>query len=368
MVNTVVTRAARIDAPPTTIAKAPDDGRFGETLKAGVAVEAPVATAPATPATPTVGKIPVAMMRPPDVSSPEDAAAKTATRAHEQEHGKTSQDTGAVSVAKDAAKKDDDETNPKPQPIAPEAALPIAALQPLPMPLPPATVAPVAQDAKPAVAVGKTATKKDEIAPTNSIAGNTPDASAPMDIAVQTNRSALPATFEIAPAHAHAAAITGIAAKSTATIEAAPKTVTPTELPDMKTLAATPNVLEVGIATGTHGWLRVRAELGQMGEVTASLAAASASAADGLHKELPAISAYLSSERVGVSSLTVNATEESPGMSSSGERSGSRERRQASHADAAPDDGNGLDFNFMGMNLPAAVYANGSGSWLSVRV
>jgi hypothetical protein len=78
-----------------------------------------------------------------------------------------------------------------------------------------------------------------------------------------------------------------------------------------QTLVATQNVLEVGITGGAHGWLRVRAELGQTGEVTASLVASNASAADMLHKQLGAISAFLKSESVGVSSLAVTAPEKS---------------------------------------------------------
>jgi len=78
-----------------------------------------------------------------------------------------------------------------------------------------------------------------------------------------------------------------------------------------QTLVATQNVLEVGITGGAHGWLRVRAELGQTGEVTASLVASNAGAADMLHKQLGAISAFLKSESVGVSSLAVTAPEKS---------------------------------------------------------
>ena len=34
---------------------------------------------------------------------------------------------------------------------------------------------------------------------------------------------------------------------------------------EVKTLAATPNVLEVGLSDGTHGWLKVRAQVGAGG-------------------------------------------------------------------------------------------------------
>jgi hypothetical protein len=72
------------------------------------------------------------------------------------------------------------------------------------------------------------------------------------------------------------------------------------------TLLVTPNVLEVGVASGSHGWLKVRAELDGSGGVAASVTANSTSATETMHKDLPALSAYLSSESVGVSSLVVN--------------------------------------------------------------
>lgn len=148
------------------------------------------------------------------------------------------------------------------------------------------------------------------------------------------------------------------------------------ERSDVKTLIATPNVLEVGVASGSHGWLRVRAELGQMGEVTASVAAASAGAAEGLHKELPAISAYLAGERVGVSALVVNAMDQGAGSQEAtmgagsgaqgdADRGGQERRERMAQADTMK---TGVDFEFSDVSLPAAVYANGSGSWLSVRV
>jgi len=153
---------------------------------------------------------------------------------------------------------------------------------------------------------------------------------------------------------------------------------------DLQTLVATPNVLEVGIATGTHGWLRVRAEMGQMGEVTASIGAASVGAAEGLHKELPAISAYLAGERVGVSSLVVNAAEKGSGTqdataradsgTQAGAQSGTGQRGQGGQS-GAPQVGRvsdtdlpELDFGLAGMSMPLAVQSNGSGGWLSVRV
>jgi hypothetical protein len=83
--------------------------------------------------------------------------------------------------------------------------------------------------------------------------------------------------------------------------------------PEVRTLVATPHALEVGIDGGTNGWLRVRAEMDGTGGVSASVMATTASAVEALHKELPALSAYLTHESVGVSSLVVNRAEAGAG-------------------------------------------------------
>lgn len=72
-----------------------------------------------------------------------------------------------------------------------------------------------------------------------------------------------------------------------------------------RTLAATPTVLEVGIPNGTQGWLKVRAELAG-GGVNASVSAASSAGQEMLHRELPAMTAYLQQEKVAVNSLVVH--------------------------------------------------------------
>jgi len=155
---------------------------------------------------------------------------------------------------------------------------------------------------------------------------------------------------------------------------------------DLKTLVATPNVLEVGIASGAHGWLKVRAEFAETGEVAASVVAGSASAAQSLHKELPGISAYLAGERVGVSSLVVNSAERGAGAQSStlgsgtggaattddGRSHGGRDipaatAKGSSRAADLLADASAL-LGASGMNAPLMLHANGSGSWLSVRV
>jgi hypothetical protein len=67
-----------------------------------------------------------------------------------------------------------------------------------------------------------------------------------------------------------------------------------------QTLMATPTALEVGVHSGSQGWLKIRAEVGGEGEVSASLAAASPSGEQMLKGQLPALNAYLHSEQMSV--------------------------------------------------------------------
>jgi hypothetical protein len=152
--------------------------------------------------------------------------------------------------------------------------------------------------------------------------------------------------------------------------------------PEVRTLVATPNVLEVGIDGGTNGWLRVRAEMDGTGGVTASVLATTASAVEALHKELPALSAYLTHESVGVNSLVVNraaagATAQDAAMSfgagSGGEFGSGRGRPSGNEAISSPV---GADFGERGaavgaVDLASATstggsYGAGSGGWLNV--
>jgi hypothetical protein len=85
-----------------------------------------------------------------------------------------------------------------------------------------------------------------------------------------------------------------------------------------QTLVATPNVVEIGVATGTHGWLRIRAELQpESGQVSAAVIAISSMSVDALHRQLPSIAAYLASEQVNVGSLVVSRASASPAANDS---------------------------------------------------
>ena len=72
-----------------------------------------------------------------------------------------------------------------------------------------------------------------------------------------------------------------------------------------KTLTATPTSLEVGVSNGTHGWLKIRAEMADGGAVNTSLSTSSTAGQEMLHRELPSLAAYLKSEHVAVNAVVV---------------------------------------------------------------
>lgn len=71
------------------------------------------------------------------------------------------------------------------------------------------------------------------------------------------------------------------------------------------TLIATPTSLEVGVSNGTHGWLKIRAEMADGGAVNTSLSPSSITGQQMLHRELPSLAAYLKSEHVAVNAVVV---------------------------------------------------------------
>jgi hypothetical protein len=73
--------------------------------------------------------------------------------------------------------------------------------------------------------------------------------------------------------------------------------------------------LEVGVASGTHGWLKIRAEMAGNGEVNASLTGSSPVAANRLRGDLPALNSYLQSEKVQVNELNVHTVLPGAGFS-----------------------------------------------------
>ena len=73
-----------------------------------------------------------------------------------------------------------------------------------------------------------------------------------------------------------------------------------------RTLVATPTTLEVGVQSGTQGWLRIRAEVGDQGAVNASLSASSSGGRELLHSQAPALNAFLHSEQMAVTTTVVD--------------------------------------------------------------
>jgi hypothetical protein len=152
-----------------------------------------------------------------------------------------------------------------------------------------------------------------------------------------------------------------------------------------KTLMATPTSLEVGVANGTHGWLKIRAEIADGGAVNTSLSTSSPSGQEMLHRELPSLAAYLKSEHVAVNTVVIQpmvATGSDP-RGSFAEASGSQQGQaqqsggqgregQQSQANSAPAaTGANALYSSSGVggddeSFSATSYAQGGG-WLSVR-
>ena len=149
-------------------------------------------------------------------------------------------------------------------------------------------------------------------------------------------------------------------------------------------LLATPTALEVGIQDGTHGWLKVRAEMVEGGGVVnASVTATSSAGQEMLHRELPALTAYLLEEKVSVNAVVVHASStvaaesrRSAGMDGAGGQTPQRnnegeEQQQNIRKPHQSDTDEAMTFRSLhGVDqdgsIPLAAYARGGG-WLSVR-
>ena len=238
-------------------------------------------------------------------------------------------------------------------------------------------------------------------APVSSLAALSTQTAVPATLAAASLRAvdagaenlvaAISAPTSLAPVAAHAHASKGPGTQVSA--DASERLERPEEA---RVFEASTNALEVGVASGTHGWLRVRAELDTDGAVVAQVVAGSAGAAAALHKELPAISAYLAHEQVGVSSLVVNAADRGAGTQdpASGEAFGFGAGQGSARGDSgggAEDNGSGAGdrarntaWNEMPgsrvdgidglLNLGSLAWTNGlfgagtHGGWLNVRV
>jgi hypothetical protein len=156
-------------------------------------------------------------------------------------------------------------------------------------------------------------------------------------------------------------------------------------------LAAGPGQLEVGVLDGTHGWLKIRAELGSDGSINALLTS-NATAHEGLKEAVPALSGYLLSESLNVGRIAVHRPPEGSAtgsdMTNANGGSGRRDDGTASpYQDADESTGSGkrllsgnvysatrqdIDSSMSGISAvlfggaSAGFDGNGIGSWLSV--
>lgn len=147
-------------------------------------------------------------------------------------------------------------------------------------------------------------------------------------------------------------------------------------------LTATSTALEVGIQSGTHGWLKVRAEMTEAGVVNASVSASSATGRDMLHRELPGLTSFLQSEKVAVNAIVVHPMAADSRGAASGREDGSGGQMQQGGNDGGGHqkgvtettlDGVDEDVSYESLNgidddgvSPLATFVGG-GSWLSVR-
>lgn len=149
-----------------------------------------------------------------------------------------------------------------------------------------------------------------------------------------------------------------------------------------QTLMATPTSLEVGVSNGTHGWLKIRAEM-TAGGVNASLLPTTSSGQEMLHRELPSLTAYLQSERVAVNNIVlqpVSVLGSNSQQLASGMNDGGRGQMPQSHGQGGQQNRQGATgtvTNYLERDesyreagkdrfLPSISYARG-GRWLNVR-
>ncbi len=152
-----------------------------------------------------------------------------------------------------------------------------------------------------------------------------------------------------------------------------------------KTLMATPTSLEVGVANGTHGWLKIRADMTDGGVVNASLSTTTSSGQEMLHRELPSLTAYLQNERVAVNTVVVQPpmtpgadlrgfqgamAGDQRGLAQQSSGQGGENRQGAAESRPVQREREGFYSGRNGVRrdevLPLATRAGG-GSWLNVR-
>ncbi|MDW5264320.1 MULTISPECIES: hypothetical protein [Acidobacteriaceae] len=149
-----------------------------------------------------------------------------------------------------------------------------------------------------------------------------------------------------------------------------------------KTLMVTPTSLEVGVSNGTHGWLKIRAEMADGGAINTSLSTASSSGQEMLHRELPSLTAYLHSEHVAVNAVVVQPTVAGEtdfrnsfggtggtenGQAQQSDGRGRESRQGPTNAVPTPAGTSALYSGAEGEEVFSSASYAGGGNWLSVR-
>jgi len=141
--------------------------------------------------------------------------------------------------------------------------------------------------------------------------------------------------------------------------------------------APTPNQLEVGLAGGSFGWLKVRAELTSGGELHAYLRGGSLSAEDALRSQSPQMMSYLGAHEVRMTGVHVEAARSGSGESATGGGTTSRDQQEPQQNGSTQGKSGASRSNFdPGKHqsvLPSPMIPmmgqtlSGTGGWLSVR-
>ncbi|MBS1798843.1 MAG: hypothetical protein JSS95_03365 [Acidobacteria bacterium] len=147
-------------------------------------------------------------------------------------------------------------------------------------------------------------------------------------------------------------------------------------LQDHRILNATTSTIEVGVSSGSHGWLKIRAEMTDTGTVKASIAPASVTGQEILHRDLPLLSSFLEQERIPVSSLAVHhpapssgiGTALSDGGGSAGQSQGESTENRGKPQGFVEANDMVISEGLIDVRLGDPAIASGiGGSWLSVR-
>jgi hypothetical protein len=142
-------------------------------------------------------------------------------------------------------------------------------------------------------------------------------------------------------------------------------------------LNASPTMLEVGVPGGSHGWLKIRAEIGEGGSVQASLSATTPAGRETLHRELPEMTAFLASEQLSVqlhvaepaqsSASSASVTHDFTQTSTPADHSGG-ERRERPYQEAVPSSStlvDGPEMAWASSGYATSTTLHG-GSWVNV--